>query len=212
MIEPSVHLPQGPSDAVGVGLVLASVGGFLLANSIVFRHPRTLLAEFFGGRRGKLISIRGYIFHRLQIHLGFLFLLLGFGFQLYGHYHVPAADALAAEVPETARTGFPLPWVGYVLLAVGVLEVGGWLLSHALFKRYLREHFRESPPDLESDFELTRELGELFGIPSTGDDTVQGYLQRVRRAIGLDPEVSPAKRSPTEVAAFRGMGPEEGLV
>jgi len=209
MVALAPHVPADPSDAVGVGLVLASVGGFLLANSIVFRHPRTLLAEFFGGKRGKLTSIRGYIFHRLQIHLGFLFLLLGFGFQLYGHYQ----PSVPGPVAEEASSGFPLPWVGLVLLAVGILEVGGWLLSHALFQRYLREYFRTHPPDLEADMELTRELGELFGIPSTGDDTVPGYLMRVRRAVGLDdaPPARPAASSP-EGATYRVMGPEEGLV
>jgi len=209
MVALAPHAAADPSDAVGVGLVLASVGGFLLANSIVFRHPRTLLAEFFGGQRGKLTSIRGYIFHRLQIHLGFLFLLLGFGFQLYGHYQ----PSVPGAAPVEASSGFPLPWVGFVLLAVGVLEVGGWLLSHALFRRYLREHFRTHPPDLETDMELTRELGELFGIPSTGDDTVPGYLMRVRRAVGLDEAPAARPTAPTaEGAAFRVMGPEEGLV
>jgi len=228
--------PEGPSDAIGVGLVLASVGGFLLANSIVFRHPRTLLAEFFGGQRGKLTSIRGYIFHRLQIHLGFLFLLLGFGFQLYGHYYRPDLPATASGLEAGVETGFPLSWVGFVLVAVGVLEVGGWLLSHALFRRYLREYFRVNPPDLETDMALTRELGDLFGIPSTGDDTVQSYLTRVRRAVGLEgvPGGSPISSgskerlpagSPAYVGSggklgsvrvpgdsFRSMGPEEGLV
>jgi hypothetical protein len=207
MVVPVTTLAEAPSEAIGVGLLLASVGGFLLANSIVFRHPRTLLAEFFGGRRGKLTSIRGYIFHRLQIHLGFFFLLLGFGFQLYGHYDSSAAVAVAVE-----GSSFPLSWVGAVLLAVGTLEVTGWWLSHALFRRYLRDYFRENPPDLEADMALTQELGELFGIPSTGDDTVQGYLVRVRAKIGLSGARPLPARPAMEVVPFRGMGPEEGLV
>jgi len=191
---------EGPSDAVGVGLVLASVGGFLLANSIVFRHPRTLLAEFFGEKRGKLTSIRGYIFHRLQIHLGFLFLLIGFGLQVFGHYH-------------GTNTSFPVSWVGAVLFAVVALEVSGWWLSHALFRRYVREYFHEHPPNLESDMALLRELGELFGIPATGDDTVQSYLQRVRSKLGVSGARRPEVPTPSvETSEFRGMGPEEGLV
>ena len=67
------------TDWFGVGLVTSIVGGFLLANSILFRHPRTLVEDHFGGSRRRLASIRSYIFHRLQVHLGFLFLLTGFG-------------------------------------------------------------------------------------------------------------------------------------
>ena len=74
----------------GIGLVLAIVVCFLLANSLLFRHPRTLVADFFGARH-RLSTIREYIFHRVQVHLGFLFLLLGFGLQLFGHYRTPCA-------------------------------------------------------------------------------------------------------------------------
>lgn len=166
----------GPTDWFGIGLVLTIVGGFLLANAILFRHPRVLVAAHFGGAPTRLGTIREYIFHRLQIHLGFLFLLSGFGLALYGHYRPPAPSVPLA---------FPTAWVGGILLAVAVLEVGGWWLSHQLFRRYVREHFLRNPPDLETDMTLARELGELFGIQSTGDDTVQSYLARVRAELGL---------------------------
>ncbi len=192
----------GPEDAFGLGLVLVLLGGFLLANSILFRHPRSLVAEHFGGPRGRLVSIRGYIFHRLQIHLGFLFLLVGFALEIYGHYGVGEA----APGPRV----FPKAWVGAIVAAVVALELGGWWLSHALFLRYVRAHFRAHPPALEGDLALARELGELFGIDSEGNDSVQSYLLRIRRRIGL-PE---AGRGP----GARGRTPpgesesEEGFV
>src|SRR5262249_45087275 len=80
---------------------------------------------------------------------------------------------------------FPLPWAGGIVGAVLALELGGWWLSHALFLRYVREHFRAHPPALEGDLALARELGELFGIQSDGNDSVQSYLARIRRRIGL---------------------------
>ena len=119
--------------------------------------------------------------------------------------------AAAPSAEAGNGSAFPLAWVGFVLVAVGTLEVTGWWLSHALFRRYLREYFLEHPPNLETDMALTQELGELFGIPSTGDDTVQGYLLRVRAKIGLS-GAKPASRHPVGDAAFRSMGPEEGLV
>ena len=182
-------------DLFGIGLVLAIVGCFLLANSLLFRHPRTLVADFFGARH-RLSTIREYIFHRVQVHLGFLFLLLGFGLQLFGHYRAPSA-AGGGE--------FPVLWVGVVALAVVALELLGWWLSHALFRRYVRKHFRETPPDLERDVELARELGQLFGIRSEGDDSVQSYLLRVRRRIGLPTTppsgVPPRPRRPEDTEA-----------
>ena len=176
----------GPTDWFGVGLVLAIVGGFLLANAILFRHPRTLVAAHFGGGVSRLGTIREYIFHRLQIHLGFLFLLSGLGLQLFGHFRPP--------LPTTEAAPFPTAWVGGILLAVALLEVGGWWLSHHLFRRYVREHFLRNPPDLETDMPLARELGQLFGIQSTGDDTVQSFLARVRAELGLS--VTPRSAAP----------------
>lgn len=180
----------GPTDWFGVGLVLAIVGGFLLTNAILFRHPRSLVAAHFGGAPSRLGTIREYIFHRLQVHLGFLFLLSGFGLQLYGRYRpAPATDV---------SLSFPTAWVGGILLAVAVLEVAGWWLSHQLFRRYVREHFLRNPPDLETDMHLARELGELFGIQSTGDDTVQSYLARIRAELGLS--MTPRSATPRRPA------------
>ncbi len=173
----SAPLDSAPPDWFGVGLVLAIVGGFLLANSILFRHPRTLVEEHFGTRAQRLSSIREYIFHRVQVHLGFLALLAGLLLQTYGRYR-PAPSGDGPPV-------FPFAWVGGILLGIVVLELGGWWLSHALFRRYVREYLRKHPPSLETDMRLARELGELFAIPSSADDTVQSYLAQIRLRIGL---------------------------
>lgn len=176
------------TDWFGVGLVLAIVGGFLLANSILFRHPRSLVEEHFGGASARVSSIREYVFHRLQVHLGFLFLLVGFGLQMYGYYHPP--------VPPGASPTFPTAWVGGILLAVVLLELLGWWGSHRLFRYHVRQHFLRHPPELEANPSLARELGELYGIPPVGDDTVQAYAARLRRTIGLPhvPRVSEPPR------------------
>lgn len=180
-------MPSAP-DAFGLGLVLALVGGFLLANTVFLRSPRDLVREHFGGPGRRLVSIRGLIFQRLQVHLGLLFLLAGLALELYGHYAGPAG----AEAPRA----FPKAWVGAIAVAVIALEIGGWWLSHALFLRSVREHFREFPPALEADLALARELGELFGIESDGEDSVQTYLSRIRRRLGLTVEPGPGTRRP----------------
>ena len=164
----------GEPDWVVVGLVLSLVGSFFLANAILFRHPRSLVREHFGAANARLRSIREYIFHRLQIHLGFLFLMAGFGMQLYGRFH-----------PAPPDTPFPTGWVGAIVLTAVVLEVVGWWLSHRLFRGYVREYFVEHPVDLDAHMGLAQELGVLFGIESSAEDTVQSYAARLRRQIGL---------------------------
>jgi hypothetical protein len=193
----------GPEDAFGLGLVLVLIGCFLLANSILVQHPRSLVAEHFGHRREKLVSIRGYIFQRLQVQLGFLFLLIGFALQIYGHFG-------AAPVEGFPEAHFPVTWIGAIAAAVVALELGGWWLSHALFLRHVRAHFRAHPPALEADLALARELGDLLGIDSAGDDSVQSYLLRIRARLGL-PEGS---RAGDARAAAQPLDPEteEGFV
>ncbi|MEM7308541.1 MAG: hypothetical protein AAF682_17800 [Planctomycetota bacterium] len=170
-------MPQsslGDADWFSVGLVLTLLGGFLLANAIVFRSPKGLVREHFRGARPQLRSIRDYVFHRVQVHLGFLFLLAGFGLQLYGHHN---GDGTPGEFPVLA--------IGVVALVVVALEIGGWWLSHVLFRNYLRDYFLQNPPDFETDIELAREVGALFDMRSSGDETVQSYVERLRRKIGL---------------------------
>lgn len=191
----------GPSDAFGLGLVLVLIGSFLLANGLVLRHPRALLAEHFGARHGRLVSLRSALFQRLQAHLACLFLLIGFALQVYGHY---------GSAGEFRAAGFPKSWVVALGLAVAALELGGWWLSHALFLRHLRSHFRAHPPALEADLALARELGDLFGIDSDGNDSVPSYLARIRRRLGLEdqPREVGARRSAVSPASET----EEGFV
>jgi hypothetical protein len=191
----------GPSDAFGLGLVLVLIGAFLLANGLLFRPMRSLLAEHFGAPRGRLVSLRSALFHRLQVHLAFLFLLIGFALQVYGHYGAPSDDRVAS---------FPASWFVGLVLAVLALELGGWWLSHALFLRYLRAHFRAHPPALEADLSLARELGDLFGIDSDGNDSVPSYLARIRRRLGL--EDLPREPLPRRPAPRPATETEEGFV
>ena len=181
---PAAEAP--PPDLFSIGIVLAIVGGFLLANSILFRHPRTLVADFFGQRERRLASIREYIFHRVQVHLGFLLLLGGFGLQLIGYFQAGAVSDAPRE--------FPTFWVGGIALAVLVLELAGWWGSRLLFRRYVREHFLQHPPNLERDLSLLREVGELFGIPSEGDESVPSYVLRIRQRLGVPgPSANPGR-------------------
>jgi len=161
-------------DWMGIGLVLAIVGSFLLANSILFRHPRQLVVERFGRATQQLRKIREYIFHRVQVNVGFGFLLAGFGLQLYGHY---------TPVPEGVERSFPALWIGIVVVLAVALLLASWWWSLLAFRRYVREYFRAHTPDFEADLALAREVGELFGLVSHSDDTVESYVARLRQKV-----------------------------
>lgn len=167
-------------DWTTLGLILSIVGSFLLANAILFRNPRSLVREHYGVRRGELRTIREFIFHRLQMTLGFAFLLSGFALELVGRLR-PAAPA---------GREFPILWIGVIVLSAVVLELVGWWWSLRQFRRYVREYLLENPPDFATDVATVREVGELFGIVSAADETVPSYVARVRRAIGLAPAPS----------------------
>lgn len=161
-------------DWMGIGLVLAIVGSFLLANSILFRHPRQLVVERFGHEVQRLHKIREYIFHRVQVNVGFGFLLTGFGMQLYGHY---------SPLPEGVEKNFPALWIGIVVVLAVLLLLASWWWSLRAFRRYVREYFRTHPADFEADLALSREVGDLFGLTSHEDDTVESYVARLKLLV-----------------------------
>jgi hypothetical protein len=174
LVQEAAHEP----DWIGIGLVLSVVGSFLLGNAILFRHPRTLVEDFFGARTLRLHAIREYVFHRAQVAVGFTFLVGGFGVQLLGRYRPP---------PATAEREFPLAWVGAILVfSIALLALAWWWARYS-FRRHVREHLRREPPDFEADLRLAREVGDLFGVGSEKDDTVQSYLERLHRALELPP-------------------------
>jgi hypothetical protein len=166
----------GPPDWTSLGLVLSIVGSLLIANGILFRTPKGLVAERLGHGPPELRRIREFVFHRVQMTLGFLFLVAGFAAQLYGR-----------AVPSVESGGSPALWVGGVVLLAIALEVGGWWWSLHSLRGHVRAHLREYPPDFETDTNLAREVGELFGVESTEDETVQSYAGRLRSELGLAP-------------------------
>jgi hypothetical protein len=188
-------LPQASlraTDWFGVGLLLCLAGGFLLANAALFLSPRA--RESFHGTRSDLRTLRDAVFFRVQIFLGFLFMLSGLGLELFGRY---AGEAGPAEFPVFAAGG--------VVLAVVLCEVAGSWVSHAFFRRRLREHFLRQSLDLETDIALAREVGGLIDMPSRSDETVQSYVERLRRALSLP---APGRRArPRAPAADEDLAP-----
>ncbi len=183
-------------DWTSLGLVSAIVGCFLIANAILFEHPMRLVERHFAPRdSGRLRSIREHIYNRVQITLGFSFLMGGFGLELVGRFR-PLAEG---------RPAFSLAWVGVFVVLTIALLLGGWWWSLRAFRRYVRTYFIETEQDLEGDPQTARELGELFGIEPRAEDTVESYVARLREKAGLPRHG--ARRAP--VAPKLGPDPDE---
>jgi hypothetical protein len=185
--------PFGAPDWTTLGLVLAIVGCFLLANGILFRNPRRMVAERLGRTPQQLRGIREFVFHRVQMTLGFMFIVAGFAAQLQGRWQ-----------PPQPRPGSPALWIGAIVVLAVALEVAAWWWSLHAVRRHVRAVLRDDPPDLETDTVLAREIGELFGVETSGDDTVQSYVARVRTSLGLTqaPRNGPRARTSDERRAF----------
>ena len=187
LFAPALAAPAQLAEARGLdweslGLVLSILGCFLLANGVLLRDPRSLLAQRLARATPPLRTLRELVFQRVQTGLGLLSLSGGFALQLVGRV-----------LPE--REGPDLPgsialWVGVIVVVGLALEVLGWWWSLFSFRRQVGRFLRADPPDLAGDMILARELGELYGVRSHETDTVQSYLERVHAAIGL-----PAPRS-----------------
>ena len=52
-------------------------------------------------------------------------------------------------------------------------------------RRYLLAHLREFPFSFEDNLALTREIGDLFGVSSEQQDTLESYVRKLRERLGL---------------------------
>lgn len=180
----SIARPQesffGGADWTSLGLVSCIIGAFLIANSTLFEHPRSLVGRYFGRSMGRLQSVREYVYNRVQTTLGFAFLLAGFGFQLIGRFREVVPEGSGPVEPPLS-----MAWVGVIVASAIILLFSGWWWSVWAFRRYVREYFTDNPRDFMAEPAVAREVGELFGIESSENDTVEDYVKRLVGETGL---------------------------
>jgi hypothetical protein len=191
-------------DWESLGLVLSVLGCFLLANGVLLRDPRSLLAQRLARATPPLRTLRELVFQRVQTGLGLLFLSGGFVVQLLGR---AAPEREGPDLPGSIAL-----WVGLIVLVGLALELFGWWWSLFSFRRQVGRFLRADPPDLASDMILARELGELFGVHSHETDTVQSYLERVHSSIGLAAPRSVPRRRPADAEAEFESEPDDSDV
>lgn len=181
-----------------IGLTCNLVGVFFLANSIIFRRPRRVMEEFFGVGAGSLETVRDYALNKIQVVIGFLFLNAGFLLQAFATLDAVKEGAWTAVVCAS------------IVLFAGLVYLAGSIYSRVSFRRYLQEFFQKHSWSFTDNMALTKEIGQFLGIHLAGEMTVEEFVHRVRKALGV-----PAQEASGGVGSDRGrrardLGPVPG--
>lgn len=168
-----------------IGLTCCVVGVFFLANSIRFREPRKALEETLEVGAKTLERVRDTALNTMQVIIGFLFLTTGFLLQIVAHWD---GDFLTL-----------LSCAGLILFAAGVYAIGAYS-SRRAFKKLLREFFQAQRGwSFTENMALTKEIGEILGVPHRPDMTVEAYVHKVKQALGVtsvpQKQPTPAERA-----------------
>lgn len=157
-----------------IGLTFCLVGVFFLANSIIFRKLRNVIAVFFNVRKRSLSTIKDYPLNNLQVAMGFIFLAVGFLLQGYSQLY-------KVEVQTTMWLG-----CGGIVVGAVLVYVIAQRYSRHTFKKYLRRFFQTHPEAFGRDMQMTKEIGEFLGIRNTQEMTVEDYQREVAQVLRVD--------------------------
>jgi len=157
-----------------IGLTFCLVGVFFLANSIIFRKLKNVIAVFFNVRMRSLNTIKDYPLNNLQVAMGFIFLAVGFLLQVY-------AQLYQVKVQTTM-------WLicCSIVVGAGAVYYVAKRYSRHTFKKYLRRFFQTHPEAFARDMQMTKEIGEFLGIRHTQEMTVEDYQRKVAEALRMD--------------------------
>lgn len=167
---------DNPELAV-IGLTCNVVGVFFLANSIRFREPKKAIEDALGVGVRSLMRVRDTALNNLQVILGFLFLTTGFLLQVVAQW-----DAGLSTLAFC---------VGIIGFAAAVYAIGAYS-SRRAFRKLLREFFQSAEWSFSDDMALTKEIGDLLGVPHSKEMSVDAYVQKVRQALGVPNPAKPA--------------------
>ncbi len=77
-----------------------------------------------------------------------------------------------------------------VVFAVAVYAIGAYS-SRRAFRKLLREFFQQqSSWSFTENMALTKEIGEILGVPHSPDMTVEAYVHKVRQALGCSSQAT----------------------
>ena len=172
---------------------LGMVGLFFICCAIIQNKPKHVLEERFGVYKGGLRSLKGSVFKKNQLVLGFSCVLLAL---ILDQFSSVLARSDGRGILNNAK---PLTLIVVWLLFVGALC---GILNY-LCRRWSKWHFRRIITEVVTEHRwpfgenvaLALEIGELVGIARQDDDTVERYLTKLKNYLELP--VEEAKEKPS---------------
>jgi hypothetical protein len=191
-----------PFDLDFLSRSLGMVGLFFICCSILQTKPKHLLEENFGVYRGGLRRLRGAVFQKNQLVLGFLCALFALILSQFSHI-IGRKDGRG--LLNNASPGVQIAaWLLFLVVLCGVLNYLCRLFSKRYFLRAIREVAAEHKWPFETNMTLTTEIGDLLGVERRPEDTVAEYVARLKAHLalpyGAEPRRSPTRTSKLEVS------------
>ncbi len=180
-----------------VGLTLNIVGVFFLAGSITFKRTRRVLHECFGVEKTyPLRKVREYVLNKVQVYIGFTFLIAGFIIQVWDILAKNKAGG-SSDIIEPNLLSIAIVLVISTVVLTVILKIVQLCWTRVTFKRLMIDFFREHEWELVKNAEVAKEIGGLLKIPRNKDDSIEDYVLKIKKALHIasDSEKSKASRS-----------------
>jgi len=160
---------------------LTALGAFCLLLAGVFQlssvgrdNAKYRLVLLLGAQMTSLAPLRGAMQSKARAQVAAILWVVGAATMVVGEIlHLGISTVLFYSILG-GMTGLS---VFLIVLQAGYVETA--------MRRYLLNHLREFAFSFEDNLALTREIGELFGLPSAHEDTLENYVRKLRERLGL---------------------------
>ena len=163
------------------------MGAYFLARATVNKRQRNAMKDLLGVQIDKVKFFRNYFIQRLESIVGFSFVLIGVGIQLYVNVREWQTEEFAGGPEEALRA--VVSYLGFAILAmVAITLLMTWIcsfFSRRIFLDILGYLMVRYDYRLEHDPDLLVQIGEMLGIERSDDDTVESYTLRIEEALKL---------------------------
>jgi hypothetical protein len=175
------------------------------------------LHEFFRVEKAyPLDKIRDHVLNKIQVYIGFIFLIAGYAIQIW-------ATLLREKTEETASSpvGPNLLFVFLILVAsviflTVILKIVQFSWTRWTFKHLMIDFFRDHDWELVKNIDVAKQIGYLLKIPKIRDESIEDYVKRLKETLhipaenGIAPPPKP-DRNDTRRTSAKSLPPAEQL-
>ncbi len=168
-----------------LGLCANILGAFFLAKAIIAKNPRVMIRELLDLPIDQLKLFRNYLIQKLEALIGFVFLFVGSGLQIY-----ESVQAREGDSPLT-NWGITIVVTLLVLAAIAlVVHRGCSFFARRIFIEVLRDMVAKYHFPIHREEKLTKQIGEVLRIPKGEDETIETYAKKVLERLNLTDQAS----------------------